>query len=50
MSNSENEINQELLQTIMFEMILEEKNNNKKEEYSDIQMVDRLLKILEKKI
>lgn len=53
MSNSDadnNSIDKELLQAIMFEMIVEEKNNNKKEELSDVQMVDKLLKILEKKI
>lgn len=41
------QIEEEKLKKILVEMIYLERNNNKKEEFTDVQMVDKLLKVLE---
>lgn len=41
------QIEEEKMKNILVEMIYLERNNNKKEEFSDVQMVDKLLKVLE---
>ena len=43
-------ISEEKLKQILTDMIMLEKNNNKKEEFNDVQMVDKLLAILEEKV
>ena len=48
--NDEIRIEEEKLQSILTEMILLERQNNKKEECNDVQMVDKLLNVLEKKL
>lgn len=48
--NDEIIIDEEKLKHILMAMILAERNNNRREEYNDVQMVDQLLKILEEQL
>ena len=48
--NDDIRIDEDKLQAILMEMILLEKQNNRKEESNDVQMVDKLLGVLESQL